>query len=134
MLWVIAVLTLVGGSVMAVVQTNVKRMLAFSSISHAGFILVGIEAAAHAGTGASRGLASVLFYVITYAVLVSGTFAVATAVGRNGDAEHSLDAYKGLGRQRPALALGGLEAGKGVVGHRGSFQSGDRGLHCTASG
>ena len=104
-IWVLAILTLVVGSVLAVVQTNVKRMLAYSSISHAGFILVGIEAAAHGGDSGNRGIASILFYVLTYAVLVSGTFAVATMVGRSGDASHSLDSYKGLGKQRPLLAL-----------------------------
>jgi len=83
----------------------VKRMLAYSSISHAGFMLVGIEAAAHRGDVVGRGIASVLFYILTYAVLVSGTFAVSTLVGRTGDGSHHLDSYKGLGRQRPVLAF-----------------------------
>lgn len=104
-IWALAILTLVVGSVLAVVQTNVKRMLAYSSISHAGFMLVGIEAAAHQGGAGERGIASVLFYLLTYAVLVSGTFAVSTLVGRTGDSAHQLDSYKGLGRQRPVLAL-----------------------------
>ncbi len=107
-LWVIAVLTLVGGSVMAVVQTNVKRMLAFSSISHAGFILVGVEAAAH-GSGASLsrpGVSSVLLYLLVYSVLVMGTFGVVTAVGRTGDANTGLSGFRGLGKNRPVLALG----------------------------
>jgi NADH-quinone oxidoreductase subunit N len=105
-LWVVAVLTLVGGSVMAVVQTNVKRMLAFSSISHAGYILVGVEAAAH-GTGlSSTGVSSVLVYLLVYAVLVTGTFAVITAVGRTGDAATDLAGFRGLARSKPALALG----------------------------
>jgi len=107
-LWVIAVLTLVGGSVMAVVQTNVKRMLAFSSISHAGFILVGVEAAAH-GSGAtlsSTGVSSVLFYLLVYSVLVMGTFGVISAVGRTGDADTGLAGFRGLGKSQPLLALG----------------------------
>lgn len=103
--WALALLTLVVGSLLAVVQTNVKRMLAYSSISHAGFILVGVEAAAHASDTDGRGLSSVLFYLLTYAVLVSGTFAVATVVGRSGDGSHDLDSYRGLGKQRPVLAL-----------------------------
>ncbi len=107
-LWVIAVLTLVGGSVMAVVQTNVKRMLAFSSISHAGFILVGVEAAAHGGgpslTGS--GVSSVLMYLLIYTVLVAGTFGVVTAVGRTGDAATGLDGFRGLAKNKPVLALG----------------------------
>ncbi|MEY4371642.1 MAG: NADH-quinone oxidoreductase subunit [Actinomycetota bacterium] len=104
-IWALALLTLVVGSILAVVQTNVKRMLAYSSISHAGFILVGVEAAAHANDTTNRGLASVLFYLLAYAVLVSGTFAVASLVGRAGDGSHDLDSYRGLGKQRPALAL-----------------------------
>ena len=107
-LWVIAVLTLVGGSVMAVVQTNVKRMLAFSSISHAGFILVGVEAAAHDGGPAltGSGVSSVLMYLLIYTVLVAGTFGVVTAVGRTGDAATGLEGFRGLAKDKPVLALG----------------------------
>jgi NADH-quinone oxidoreductase subunit N len=103
-IWVLALLTLVGGSVMAVVQTNVKRMLAFSSISHAGFLLVGVEAASHAG-GANVGGSSTLLYLMIYAILVVGTFAVVTLVGRTGDGATGLSGFRGLGRTRPALAL-----------------------------
>jgi NADH-quinone oxidoreductase subunit N len=106
--WILAVVTLVVGSVLAVVQTNVKRMLAYSSISHAGFILVGVEAAGHTAGEADpgRGIASALLYVLLYSVLVLGTFAVVTLVGRSGDAQTDLDGFRGLGRNRPALALG----------------------------
>ena len=103
-IWAVAVATLVVGSILAVVQTNVKRMLAYSSISHAGYILVGIEAAGH--QGGSDGVSAVLFYVMAYAILVLGTFGIVGLVGRKGDSDHSLDAYKGLGRTRPALGLG----------------------------
>lgn len=98
-IWAMTVLTVLVGSVLAVVQTNVKRMLAYSSISHAGFILVGVEATSE------RGVQGALFYLIAYAVLVLGTFGVVTLVSRSGDADHSLDAYRGLGRQRPILAF-----------------------------
>ncbi len=98
-IWVLAIATLVVGSVLAVVQTNVKRMLAYSSISHAGFILVGVEAASDRGTSGS------LFYLMAYAVLVIGTFGVVTLVGRTGDEAHDLSAFRGLGQRRPALAL-----------------------------
>ena len=105
-LWLIAVVTLVGGAVMAVVQTNVKRMLAYSSINHAGFILVGVEAAAHHGgpslTGS--GVSSVLVYLLLYSVLVMGTFGVVTAVGRTGDAATDLVGFRGLSKQ-PVLAV-----------------------------
>ena len=85
--WTLGVLTLVGGAVMAVVQRNVTRMLAFSSISHAGFILVGVEAAVHFDGARLQGdgVSSVLVYLLVYAVLVMGTFGVVTAVGRTGD-------------------------------------------------
>ena len=106
--WLLAVVTVVGGSVMAVVQTDVKRMLAFSSISHAGFMLVGVEAAAHhpGDTLASNGQSSVLLYTLIYAVLVMGTFGVVTAVSRTGDGATDLGAFRGLGRSKPVLALG----------------------------
>jgi len=94
----LATLSLLAGSILAVVQTNVKRMLAYSSISHAGFILVGVHAA-------SKGTSAALFYLAAYTFMVIGSFAVVTMVGRTGDGRHSLDDYKGLGRSRPALAL-----------------------------
>jgi len=98
-LFVLAVLTLVVGSVLAVVQRNVKRMLAYSSISHAGFIMVGVQ------TATSRGTAGSLFYLLAYAVMVLGTFGVVTIVGRTGDGDHSLDSFRGLSRRRPVLAV-----------------------------
>ena len=105
--WALAAVTLVLGSVMAVVQTNVKRMLAFSSVSHAGFMLVGVEAAAHvAGRAEAGNGSSVLMYTLVYAVLVSGTFGVVTAVSRTGDGATGLSAFRGLGRSNPVLALG----------------------------
>ena len=104
---VLALLTLVVGSVLAVVQTDVKRMLAYSSISHAGFILVGLEAAAHIGHVESHlGVSSAMGYLFVYSVLVIGTFAVVSVVAGAGDEATTLDAFKGLGKKRPLLALG----------------------------
>jgi NADH-quinone oxidoreductase subunit N len=81
--------------------------LAFSSISHAGFMLVGVEAAAHAaGSATNDGRAAVLLYTFVYTVLVIGTFSVVTAVSRTGDGATDLAAFRGLGRQKPMLALG----------------------------
>jgi NADH-quinone oxidoreductase subunit N len=97
--WALAVLSLVVGSVLAVVQTDVKRMLAYSSISHAGYVLVGLQAAN------DRGIAGALFYVLAYTFMILGSFGVATLVGRRGDERHGLDAYRGLARSRPALAF-----------------------------
>jgi len=106
-IWVLALLSLLVGSVLAIVQTNVKRMLAYSSISHAGFILVGVEAAAHqAGDiDAGPGMPSVVLYLMLYSVLVIGSFGVVTVVARDAGGDSSLDAFKGLARRRPVLAL-----------------------------
>lgn len=98
-IWVLAVLTLVVGSILAIVQDDVKRMMAYSSISHAGFILVGVQAATDRGTSAA------LFYLLSYTFMIVGTFGVATLVAGRGDENHSIDAYRGLSRRRPGLAL-----------------------------
>jgi NADH-quinone oxidoreductase subunit N len=97
--FVLAVLTLLVGSVLAIVQTDVKRMLAYSSISHAGFVLVGVQAAS------DRGVSGALFYLLAYTFMVVGSFGVVTLVGRRGDADHSLEAYRGLAIRQPVLAL-----------------------------
>ncbi|NDA80999.1 MAG: NADH-quinone oxidoreductase subunit N, partial [Actinobacteria bacterium] len=103
-IYVLAVVTLVVGSVVAVVQTDVKRMLAYSSISHAGFILVGLEAATHTSSSdATLGVSSISSYLLIYSLLVIGTFAVASVVVGEGDA--TLDSFKGLGKSNPVLAL-----------------------------
>ena len=77
--WGLAVLSLLVGSIAALVQTDVKRMLAYSSISHAGYILIGVQAATDEGTSAA------LFYLLAYALMVFGAFAVVTVVARRGD-------------------------------------------------
>jgi NADH-quinone oxidoreductase subunit N len=100
--WALAILTVFTGSILAVVQTNVKRMLAYSSISHAGFILVGVEAAGHAG---SDGIATAMNYLAIYTVLVMGSFAIVLALSGNTDGETNLSDFKGLAKRRPALAL-----------------------------
>jgi NADH-quinone oxidoreductase subunit N len=87
------------GAVLAVVQSDVKRILAYSSISHAGFILVGVEAATADGLSAS------LFYLAAYTFMVAGTFGVFTIVGRRGDGHHDISNYRGLARRQPLLAL-----------------------------
>lgn len=104
-IWVLAVLSLVVGSFLAVVQDNVKRMLAYSSVSHAGFLLVGIEAAAHTAgeSNPGAGVPEVSLYLIIYTVLVIGSFGVVTVVAGTGDA--SLSTFKGLAKRKPALAI-----------------------------
>ncbi|MDP9386781.1 MAG: NADH-quinone oxidoreductase subunit N [Actinomycetota bacterium] len=97
--WLLAVATLLVGSVLAVAQNDIKRMLAYSSISHAGYVLIGLQAAT------ATGIAGSLFYLLAYTFMVLGSFAIVTVVGRKGDSHHDLGAYRGLGARRPALAL-----------------------------
>ncbi len=98
-MYALAVATLLVGSVLAVVQTDVKRMLAYSSISHAGFILVGVQAAS------SDGVSGALFYLAAYVFMVAGSFGVVALVSRRGDSHTALDDYRGLGRREPVLAF-----------------------------
>jgi NADH-quinone oxidoreductase subunit N len=99
LVYALAVLTLLVGAVVAVSQTNVKRMLAYSSINHAGFILLGVQA------GTVRGTQAALFYLATYTFTVAGSFGIATIVGRTGDNAHRLEDYKGLSKRAPLLAI-----------------------------
>jgi NADH-quinone oxidoreductase subunit N len=102
-IWALAILTMVVGSLLAVVQTNVKRMLAFSSISHAGFLLIGVEAAGHIGD--TNGLPATMTYLMLYTVMVIGSFAVITVIANAGDGGTSLEDIRGVAKARPALAL-----------------------------
>jgi NADH-quinone oxidoreductase subunit N len=106
-IFALALLSLLVGAVLAIVQSDVKRMLAYSSISHAGFILVGVDAMADQRTGSlvRSGYSSALFYLLAYAVIVLGSFGVVMLVARAGDGDTSLDAYKGLAHRRPLLAF-----------------------------
>jgi NADH-quinone oxidoreductase subunit N len=97
--YALAVVTLLLGAGLAVVQRDVKRMLAYSSINHAGFVLLGLEAAT------ARGVSASLYYLFAYTFMVIGSFAVVTVLGRRGDAAHDLSSYRGLARRQPALAL-----------------------------
>lgn len=98
LVWVLAVASLLVGSIVAIVQEDVKRMLAYSSISHAGYVLMGFQV----DTG--PGIASALFYLFAYTFMVVGSFAVVTVVGRRGDRRHALSDYRGLGARQPVLA------------------------------
>ncbi len=100
-----ALLSIVIGSFLAIRQENVKRMLAYSSISHAGFILIGLFAAASPDAGVAQiGTRSVLFYLFAYTVMVAGSFGVVTLVGGRGDGKHDLSDYAGLAQRSPILA------------------------------
>ncbi|HEV3130614.1 MAG TPA: NADH-quinone oxidoreductase subunit N [Acidimicrobiales bacterium] len=98
-IWGLAILSLVVGATVALMQRDVKRMMAYSSINHAGFILLGVEAAT------TRGVAASLYYLITYMFLVIGSFAVITVMSRPGDTGHQISDYRGLARRQPLLAL-----------------------------
>ncbi len=97
--WGLAVLSLVLGAVVALLQKDVKRMMAYSSINHAGFILLGVEAAT------TRGVSASLYYVFTYVFMVIGSFAVITVMARDGDTGHQIGDYRGLAKRQPLLAL-----------------------------
>jgi NADH-quinone oxidoreductase subunit N len=106
-LWLMAILTMTVGNVVALVQTNVKRMLAYSSIAHAGYALVGFVAAGAAADEARRqdAVAAVVFYLLVYAVMNLGAFAVVTLIARSGDRRTDTEDYRGIGFQTPALSL-----------------------------
>jgi NADH-quinone oxidoreductase subunit N len=97
-LWVVAILTMVVGAVVAITQTDVKRLLAYSSIAHAGFILTAVIAASVAG------LSGALFYLASYGLTTIGAFAVITLVrDPGGEADH-LSRWAGLGKRSPLVA------------------------------
>jgi NADH-quinone oxidoreductase subunit N len=103
---VMAIVTMSVGNIVAIVQNNVKRMLAYSSIAHAGYALVGfIAAGATAGTERDDALASVAFYMLTYAVMNLGAFAIVTLIARNNDRRTEVEDYNGIGFRAPALAF-----------------------------
>ncbi|TAK25544.1 MAG: NADH-quinone oxidoreductase subunit N [Chloroflexota bacterium] len=95
----LAVLTMVIGNIAAVVQSRVKRLLAYSSIAQAGYILIGVLA------GNAIGGASVLFYLLGYAITNIGAFAVLMAIGDAGDSDPEVADFDGLGRRSPLLAF-----------------------------
>ncbi len=95
-IWALAAASMVLGAIMAVVQRDVKRMLAYSSINHAGLILLGLEAAT------AKGMSGSLYYLFAYALLVIASFAVVNVVG--GTKGNDLERYRGLASRQPVLA------------------------------
>ncbi|MGQ0761574.1 MAG: NADH-quinone oxidoreductase subunit N [Acidobacteriota bacterium] len=104
---IMAALTMTIGNVVAIVQNNVKRMLAYSSIAHAGYALVGFVAAGAATDPAQRSAAvtAVIFYLLTYAVMNMGAFAIVTLIARKGDQKNEVEDYNGIGFSSPMLAF-----------------------------
>ncbi|HEY6871748.1 MAG TPA: NADH-quinone oxidoreductase subunit N [Geobacteraceae bacterium] len=99
LLWVLAVLTMTAGNITALYQQNIKRMLAYSSIAHAGYVLVGFTA------GNAVGTAGVMFYMLSYAFMNIGAFAIIVMVGKKGEANNNVADYAGFGFKHPALGM-----------------------------
>ncbi len=100
-LWVSAVLTMLVGNLIALTQTNLKRMLAYSSIAHTGYLLVGMLA----GPKSEQGFAPVVMYLVAYAVMNLGAFVVLTIIAHREDSGLNLHDISGLSRRRPWLAF-----------------------------
>src|SRR5580693_6927771 len=98
LIWVSAVLTMTLGNLCALVQDNVKRLLAYSSIAHAGYVLVALAAQPELGTSAA------MFYTAAYAAMNVGAFAVVSHFANAGEKYVALEDYAGLGRKSPVLA------------------------------
>ena len=128
--WGVAILTMAVGAIVAITQRDVKRMLAYSAIAHAGFILVGVASTSTAGISSS------MFYLVTYGFTTIAAFGIVTMV-RSGDAEaNDLSSWQGLGKRSPALAgtfaflllaLAGIPLTSGFTGKFAVFQAAERG-------
>jgi NADH-quinone oxidoreductase subunit N len=123
-IWVLAALSVIVGSVLAIAQTDIKRMLAYSSIAQAGFILTGLVA------GDATGIRAALFYLIAYASMTLGAFGVVMLVSAEGEENTSLTSYAGLFRRSPVLAglmslfllsLAGIPPTAGFIAKAGVF-------------
>src|SRR6266481_3760472 len=106
--WALAALTMFAGNLGALAQTNVKRLLAYSSIAHAGYILVAFAAVTSMARGGSAeaapAYAAVLFYLLSYALMKLGAFAIVLQLGGTGEKHLSLDDYAGLSQRQPFVA------------------------------
>ncbi|MEW2133307.1 NADH-quinone oxidoreductase subunit NuoN [Streptomyces sp. NPDC005435] len=97
-MWGVAIITMLGGAIIAITQTDIKRLLAYSSVAHAGFILAGVIATSQ------NGVSSVLFYLAGYSFVTIGAFAVVTLVRDAGGEATHLSQWAGLGRRSPLVA------------------------------
>lgn len=130
---VVAVLTMLLGSTVALAQNDIKRLLAYSSIAHAGFILVGVVGAVQAGEDVSlSSVGAIAFYLLTYGLATFGAFAIIMMVRRSGGEANGLAAWKGLGRRNPGIAaimtlfmlsFAGIPLTAGFVGKLAVFAS-----------
>lgn len=98
-IWILAVLTMTVGNITALRQDNIKRMLAYSSIAHAGYCLVGFAA------GNATGTAGILFYMLSYTFMNIGAFAIIILVGKKGESNGTVQDFAGFGVKHPVLAV-----------------------------
>ncbi|MEV0583021.1 NADH-quinone oxidoreductase subunit NuoN [Nonomuraea sp. NPDC050310] len=103
-MWGVAALTMLVGAILAITQTDIKRMLAYSSVAHAGFLLVGVLATYDAAEGNEKSLGAILFYLLVYGFTTVGAFAVVTMVRDAGGEAGHLSRWAGLGKRSPLLA------------------------------
>jgi NADH-quinone oxidoreductase subunit N len=125
-MWAVAIVTMLGGSVIAITQTDVKRLLAYSSIAQAGYVLTGVAATSAAG------LSSSMFYLAAYGITIIGAFAVVTLIRDHaGEAAH-LSSWAGLGKRSPLvagvfafflIALAGIPLTSGFMGKFAVFSA-----------
>jgi NADH-quinone oxidoreductase subunit N len=107
MLWVIAILTMLVGALLAIAQSDIKRMLAYSSVAHTGFLITGVLGAQSAGElapGEITSLQAVLFYLVTYGFMTLGAFAIVSMVRDAGGETTHLTRWAGLGKESPVVA------------------------------
>ena len=123
--WVLSVATMTIGNFAAVTQTNIKRMLAYSSIAHAGYVLIGIVAAGDPVTGTTRGITATLIYLMIYSFMQLGAFAVVVVLRRADVVGDELKDFSGLAFRNPfaafamllfMLSLGGIPPTAGFMG------------------
>jgi NADH-quinone oxidoreductase subunit N len=98
---VVAILSMFGGNLLAISQTNIKRMLAYSSIAHIGYMLLGIIA----GPNSAEGYSAAMFYIATYVIVAAGAFAIIALLSKSGVEFDQLDDYRGLNARSPWLAF-----------------------------
>jgi NADH-quinone oxidoreductase subunit N len=131
-IWVLAAASVIVGSVLAIAQSDIKRMLAYSSIAHAGFILTGLTSANQTGIRAA------MFYLVSYALMTLGSFGVVMLVSARGEEQTSLTSYAGLAKRSPLLAglmtlfllsLAGIPPTVGFVAKVGVFIAAIRAGH-----
>lgn len=125
-LWILAVLTMTWGNILAISQSNIKRMLAYSSIAHAGYVMIALT------VGGQEGLASGAFYLLVYTIINIGAFSIVVYFAGKGERSEKISDYAGYGSKYPfaavsltifLLALAGFPATAGFVGKYKIFMS-----------